>query len=72
MSDIHVFGDKEILLPNLQRAVALIKQWHNFDPAGVLTKAECEKIWAVYFHNAPEMRPIKEIYLVYNLQMPEL
>ena len=39
-------------------AVELIKQWHNMDTAGILTKKEHEMTWNLYRDNAPEMKAI--------------
>jgi hypothetical protein len=42
----------------LTEAVDLIKQWHNMDTAGLLTKAQHEITWKIYQEKAPEMQRI--------------
>lgn len=36
----------------LEKAVEVIKQWHNMGGA--------EAVWQIYYDNAPEMKPIRD------------
>jgi hypothetical protein len=45
----------------LTEAVELIRQWHNMDTAGILTKQEHEMSWKIYQKNAPEMKRINAV-----------
>jgi hypothetical protein len=42
----------------LVEAVDLIRQWHNMDTAGLLTKAQHEMTWKIYQDKSPEMKRI--------------
>lgn len=42
--------ENEELKDGLNKAVEVIKQWHNRD-----------EVWDIYFNNAPEMNPVKQL-----------
>ena len=45
----------------LEKAVALIKAWHNMPGKGSpLTDEQVEQMWQIYYNHSPEMKPIRE------------
>lgn len=52
----------ERLLEVLEKSVEIIKDWHNM-PARVTKKMpqeDIQRMWSIYYDNAPEMKPIRE------------
>ena len=60
----------KVLLDALEKAVEIIKIWHNFDPTERLTDKEKEQMFALYYTHAPEMKPIREALNTYNKNKP--
>ena len=44
----------------IKKAVEIIKTWHNLDPRTILPEEAKERMWNLYYNNAPEMKEIRE------------
>lgn len=44
----------------LEKAVELIKTWHNGEAVLKLGEEQAEFMWNVYYNNAPEMKAIRQ------------
>ena len=44
----------------LQKAVELIKIWHNGEAVMKLGQEQADYMWNIYYNNAPEMKEIRQ------------
>ncbi|MFX1537753.1 MAG: hypothetical protein ACFFDI_26445 [Promethearchaeota archaeon] len=44
----------------IEKAVELIKSWHNMNAMGKLPNEAIKRMWNIYYTTAPEMKDIRE------------
>ena len=57
---LKLIGDEEIW-GILEKAVELIKSWHNLGATNILPKQEVDKMWQIYYEKSPEMKEIRQV-----------